>query len=107
MDKINISTMTPKQVLVKEAFTRLVPTDMMSIFGTENTIGTDDTLAYHYEDASKGIMTQADFLREHDVNAHKINSMKYWPNAIMKDKEGKVAAQSMGAKPKAQILGML
>lgn len=85
--------MTPKQVLVKEAFTRLVPTDRMSIFGTEKTIGTDDTLAYHYEDASKVIMTQADFLREHDVNAHKINSMKYWPNAIMKDKGGKVAAK--------------
>lgn len=93
MESINISNMTPKQILVKEAFTRLVPHDKMTIFGTEKTISTDSTLAYSYETPAKAIMTQADFLREHDVNAHKINSMKYWPNAIMKGEDGKVAAK--------------
>jgi hypothetical protein len=93
MGNISISTMTPKQVLVKEAFTRLVPTDRLSVFGTEKTTATDSVLAYSYETPAKVIMTQADFLREHDVNAHMINSMKYWPNAIMKDNEGKVAAK--------------
>ena len=39
------------------------------------------------------VMSQADFMREYDVNAHKINSLKYYPNALMKDKEGKVAAK--------------
>ena len=85
--------MKPKQVLVKQAFTRLVPSGRMSVFGTEKTIGTDESLTYNYETPAKVIMSQADFLREHDVNAHKINSMKYWPNAIMKDSEGKVAAK--------------
>ena len=93
MENISISTMKPKQVLVKQAFTRLVPSDRMSVFGTEKTIGTDESLTYNYETPAKVIMSQADFLREHDVNAHKINSMKYWPNAIMKDKESKVAAK--------------
>lgn len=93
MESINISNMKPKDILVKEAFTRLVPHDKMTIFGTEKTISTDSALAYSYETPTRSIMTQADFLREHDVNAHKINSMKYWPNAIMKGKEGKVAAK--------------
>ena len=63
----------------------------MSVFGTEKSIGTDSNLAYQY--APRVLMTQADFLREHDVNAHAINSIKYWSNALMKDKEGKVVAK--------------
>lgn len=85
--------MTPKQILVKEAFTRLVPCDKMTIFGTEKTVSSDSSLAYRHETPQRVILSQADFLREWDVNAHKINSMKYWPNAFMKDKEGKVAAK--------------
>ena len=85
--------MTPKQILVKEAFTRFAPCDKMTAFGTEKTISTDSNIAYQYERPANVVMTQADFLREHDVNAHKINSFKYWPNAIMKDSEGKIAAK--------------
>lgn len=93
MENISIKTMTPKQILVKEAFTRFAPCDKMTAFGTEKTISTDSNLAYQYERPAKVVMTQADFLREHDVNAHKINSLKYWPNVIMKDNEGKIAAK--------------
>ena len=93
MENISISTMKPKDILVKEAFTRLVPSDRMSVFGTEKSIGTDSNLAYQYETPARVLMTQADFLREHDVNAHAINSIKYWSNALMKDKEGKVVAK--------------
>ena len=93
MENINLSNMPPKQILVKEAFTRLVPSDKMTIFGTDKIIGTESNLPYQDETPQRVIMTQADFLREHDVNAHKINSMKYWPNAIMKGNEGKVAAK--------------
>ena len=93
METINISTMTPKQILVKEAFTRLVPSESLSCIGDANTTGTDSTLAYSYENPVKQIMSQADFLREYDVNAHKINSIKYYPNAIMKGKEGKISAK--------------
>ena len=93
METINISTMTPKQILVKEAFTRLVPSESLSCIGDAKTTGTDSTLAYSYENPVKQIMSQADFLREYDVNAHKINSIKYYPNAIMKGKEGKISAK--------------
>ena len=93
MDSINISTMTPQQILVKEAFTRLVPSPNMTSIGEAKSIGSDGNLAYVYEKPQRQIMTQADFLREHDVNAHKINSLKYYPNAIMKDSNGKVTAK--------------
>ena len=85
--------MKPKQILVKEAFTRLVPSDKMSMFGIERTIGSSSALAYYNDNPARAVVTQADFLREHDVNAHMINSLKYWPNAIMKNKSGKIAAK--------------
>jgi hypothetical protein len=93
MESINSSNMTPKDILVKAAFTRLVPCDRMTMFGTEKIVSTESNPAYISEAPNRVVMTQADFLREHDINAHKINSMKYWPNAIMKDNEGKVAAK--------------
>lgn len=93
MESINISTMTPKQIMTKEAFTRLVPSEKLTCIGEAKTIGTENSLAYSYENPARVIMSQADFLREYDVNAHKINSLKYYPNAIMKGKEGKVAAK--------------
>jgi len=93
MDTINISTMTPKKILIKEAFTRLVPSGNLSCIGEAKTLGTDSTLADYCESPLKQRMSQADFLREYDVNAHKINSIKYYPNAIMKGKEGKISAK--------------
>ena len=93
MERINISTMTPQMILVKEAFTRLIPSPNMTSIGEAKSIGSDTNLAYVYERPQRQVMTQADFLREHDVNAHKINSLKYYPNAIMRDSEGKISAK--------------
>ena len=93
MESINISTMTPQMILVKEAFTRLIPSPNMTSIGEAKSIGSSTNLAYVYETPQRQIMTQADFLREHDVNAHKINSLKYYPNAIMRDNEGKITAK--------------
>ena len=92
MESVTISNMTPQMILVKEAFTRLVPSESLTAIGDAKDIGTDD-LAYVDETPQRMIMTQADFLREHDVNAHKINSLKYYPNAIMRDNEGKISAK--------------
>ena len=88
-----MSTMTLKKILVKEAFTRLVPSESLSTIGDAKAIGTSSDLAYEYEEPLKVVFTQADFLREHDVSAHKINSLKYYPNAIMRDNEGKISAK--------------
>lgn len=93
MESINISNMEPQMILVKEAFTRLIPSPNMTSIGEAKSIGSNTNLAYVYETPQRQIMTQADFLREHDVNAHKINSLKYYPNAIMKDSEGKITAK--------------
>ena len=85
--------MTPQQILVKEAFTRLIPSPNMTSIGEAKSIGSESNLPYAYERPQRQIMSQADFLREHDINAHKINSLKYYPNAIMRDSQGKISAK--------------
>lgn len=93
MKSINISNTTPKEILVKEAFTRIIPSPNMTSIGEAKSIGSDTDLAYVYETPQRQMMSQADFLREYDVNAHKINSLKYYPNAIMRDSNGKITAK--------------
>lgn len=93
MERINISSMTPDMILVKEAFTRLVPSSSLTDIGDVRSISSVAAPMYTSELPAKRVMTQADFLREYDVAAHKINSLKYYPNAIMKDGSGKVAAK--------------
>ena len=93
MESVNISTMTPQMILVKEAFTRLVPSETLTSIGDAKGIGSDSDLPYIDETPLRAIYSQADFLREHDVNAHKINSLKYYPNAIMRNNEGKISAK--------------
>lgn len=93
MESINISNMTPQSIMVKDAFTRLVPSASLTSIGDAKAVGSESSLAYSYERPLRQVMSQADFMREYDVNAHKINSLKYYPNAFMKDKEGKVAAK--------------
>lgn len=93
MEAIN-NLMTPKQILVKEAFTRLVPSPNMTSIGEAKSTCAGCDPAYVYEQPAKQVMTQADFLREYDINSHKINSLKYYPNALMKNqKDGKVIAK--------------
>jgi hypothetical protein len=93
MESINISNMPPQRVMVKEAFTRLVPSASLTPIGEAKSIGSAGLLSYSYENPARQPMSQADFLREYDVNAHKINSLKYYPNALLKDNNGKVAAK--------------
>lgn len=95
MGTININTFTPEQLLVKQAFKRIIPSDNLNVGGhipnvggcnAADRTGLTDNLKYD-------IYTQADFMREYDVNAHKINSMKYYPNPWSKDSEGKYSAK--------------
>lgn len=93
MEAINISSMTPKQIMVKEAFTRLVPSPNMTSIGEVRSMSAGVDPAYVYEVPAKQVMTQADFMREYDINSHKINSLKYYPNSLMRDKKGKIVAK--------------
>lgn len=93
MESINISNMPPQRVMVKEAFTRLVPSASLTPIGEAKSISSAGPLSYSYENPARQPMSQADFMREYDVNAHRINSLKYYPNALLKDNNGKVAAK--------------
>ena len=93
MESINISNMPPQRVMVKEAFTRLVPSASLTPIGEAKSISSAGPLSYSYENTARQPMSQADFMREYDVNAHRINSLKYYPNALLKDTNGKVAAK--------------
>lgn len=87
----NIETMKPIDILRKEAFRRAIPSEQLSRTGCNTRTG--DALALHdpsYDPIRYELLTQSDFLREYDVNAHKINSLKYYPNPLMKDSDGSI-----------------
>ena len=63
METLNVFTMLPKQIRVKQAFTRLVPSDGLSCIGDAKTVSTDTNVADSYETPAKMVMSQADFIR--------------------------------------------
>lgn len=83
MYQISISTMTPEAIMRKQAFKRLRPRNTMTEAKTGLPVGNGwsqcqpagDPLIYD-------LYTQADFMREYEVNAHKINSLKYYPDIL-------------------------
>lgn len=94
METISIYNMPPKSILVKEAFKRTRPAAMLNQISQPYRSGGvsaeyDDT----YDPLQFDILTQADFLREFDVNSHRINDIKYLPNVIAKDGKGKISAK--------------
>lgn len=89
METPTINNFKPKDVLRKKPFTRLVPSEHLSAGLNGYPVVSMDA-EYREDGMSYEILTQADFLREYDVNAHKINSIKYYPNPFSKDQEGKV-----------------
>lgn len=83
--------MDPKDILVKEPFKRTLPSNQLTQSGIAHIQGDAMTQAEEYRDPLRyEIMTQADFLREYDVNSHAINSLKYYPNPLEKDEEGQL-----------------
>lgn len=90
METINVQTMTPERILKKAAFKRTIPAEVITQAGPRYRQGSMDALDASRESLRYDIMTQADFLREYDVNAHAINSLRYYPNPLTKDSEGKI-----------------
>lgn len=90
----NIQTLTPKEILIKEAFRRAIPSEMIAVAGSNTRTG--GATALHdpsFDPIRYELFSQSDFLREFDPNSHKINSMKYYPNPVAKDDEGKYYAK--------------
>lgn len=83
----SISNMSPEDIMRKKAFTRIAPEDNAPYLGSSHTVDSNP----HYQEGRLSYLTlsQADFLREFDQNAHKIMSRSYYPNPIVYDKEEK------------------
>ena len=79
--------MTPDEVMRKKAFTRILPASTLTPYGH----GLSSSLNPVYQEGSLlyTAPTQADFMREFDQNAHKINSPLYYPNPVSYDKKKK------------------
>lgn len=91
MNTINIMTMTPNDILKKEPFKRTLPSDQLTQAGVARTTGDSLTQVPEMRDPLRyELFSQADFLREYDMNSHNINSLKYYPNPLMhgRDSEG-------------------
>lgn len=78
--------MTPEAILRKEAFRRNKPSAVLTEMG-QNRYGGSFYTSYNetYDPLKYEFLTQADFLREFDPNSHNINSIKYYPNQLLKD----------------------
>lgn len=85
-----IKTMTPEMILKKKPFLIPIPADHPGYIEALGEVHPDIRLidGLNYERR-----TQASFLQEFHVNAHKINSIKYYPNVFHKDSEGKIRAK--------------
>lgn len=83
--------MAPEQILRKAAFKRLIPTARLTEGGLTGIIGDGNSEDRTPNDSMRyEILTQSDFMREYDVNSHKINSIKYYGNVLSRDDEGKL-----------------
>ena len=83
--------MKPGDIMVKPAFKRLRPREEMSEANAKMPLGnrsSNDRTAL--EPSVYDIYSQMDFLREFDINSHKINSLKYYPNILTKGLEKKI-----------------
>lgn len=85
MKILNALTLSPKEIMVKEVFKRTAPNPNLTEAGVIHRQCSKDA-TYSEEDDNErfDLYTQADFLREYDVNSHAINSIKYYPNPITK-----------------------
>lgn len=80
------NVINPKDILHKEAFKRTLPSLILDEAGRGRVSGDAGTEAIAgYDPLRYEIFSQADFLREWDVNSHLINSLKYYPNQYFKD----------------------
>jgi len=90
--KKTIEEMKPKDILRKESFKRIIPAPTAESerdWGGSKDYDTNasrEPIRYIYP-------TQADFMREWDVNSHAIRSIAYYPNIVYNEGEGKIKAK--------------
>lgn len=84
-----IGVMSPEEIMTKRAFRRTLPSDSLIPGGSQYRTGGEGSLDTSAGPLRYEILTQADFMREYDVNSHKINSLKYYPNPFSKDESNR------------------
>lgn len=83
--------MTPEAIMRKEVFRRLCPRASMSAANAKMPVGSlHSSCAPVADPLVYDIYTPEDFMREYDVNAHKINSIKYYPDTLCGDSSHKI-----------------
>lgn len=94
MKEINVLTYEPNEILVKEAFKRAIPADDCTPLMRDMPRGNSMSKYNAAKDNMRFVLfSQSDFLREYYVDSHKINSIVYYPNPLMKDEDNKVYAK--------------
>ncbi len=87
----SIDTMTPDKIRIKESFKRTIPSELAGPGQSQLPRGGMGANANYAVDPLRyELRTQADYLREYDVNSHLINSVKYYPNPLSRDSDGKL-----------------
>lgn len=82
----SINNYKPEDILRKTPFRRLLPSNDLTV-GMAKFRQADGYAPYVEGNVRYEILTQAEFLREYNVSAHKINSDKYRPNPFNQDKD--------------------
>lgn len=91
MYKASITTMTPDAIMKKQAFKRMKPRDTMGNADSKMPTGNASSIDRTFSDPLVyDIYSQADFMREYDVNSHKINSIKYYPDILFGESKNKI-----------------
>lgn len=85
----SISNYTPQDILRKEPFRRLLPSEDLAV-GMAKFTPASGASEYKEGNLAYEVLTQAEFMREYNVNSHKINSYKYRPNPFNKDTNNEV-----------------
>lgn len=83
----SITTYSADNILVKEAFRRAIPAVNINQSGV---LYSTSSVYNDFSDPLRFVHpSQSDFMREYDLNSHIINTIKYYPNPIEKDEEGR------------------
>lgn len=88
----SIDNTKPERILTKPAFKRAMPSPFLSetVVGAATGGGQAADITGN-SPVTYELLSQDDFLREFDVNGHKINSAKYWPDLIELNTPSKVS----------------
>lgn len=98
MKTYSIDNTTPQDILRKEAFKRTLPSPNLTMGIDSRPTGNVDMLYNINGETQQYVyISQQEYQREFDVNSHKINSIKYYPDPFV------TTAQKLNQKIKSRV----